>query len=138
MLRFMGMVEYFANTPTSTFGNFARALGGTNADIFAGDACPLADTAGSVNRVKCDKIGRTLPNTFGRRSSPLGGSFADVPSTPACLAPWAALPGLLPGSLRSLGRLLLGLGLAVLAMDAQAAEANCKCENCDARSQKWN
>jgi hypothetical protein len=74
----MVMVEYFANTPTCALGDFACALGGTDADILAGDSCTLANIASGVERVKCDQVARTFPNTLGRRPSALGGSFADV------------------------------------------------------------
>jgi hypothetical protein len=97
---FMVMVEYFANTPTCAPGDFACALGGADADIFAGDGPALGDIASGVERVKCDKAGGALPDTLGRRSSAFGRSFADLSRASTDVARGAALMGLLlPGGL---------------------------------------
>jgi hypothetical protein len=64
--------------------------------------------------VKGDKVARALPNPLGRRSSALGGSFANVPGAPADVATGAALVLPLGRSLRCVGRLRHGLGLAAL------------------------
>jgi hypothetical protein len=77
-LRLMGMVEYFANSPTCALGDFACTFGGSNANVLAGDCSAFADIAGRVEWVKCDKVACTLPNTLGRRTGALRGSFADV------------------------------------------------------------
>src|ERR1700733_10568512 len=92
-LRLMVMVEYFANSPTCAFGDFACALGGANADVFAGNGSAFADIASGVEWAKCDKVARTFPNTLGRRSSSLGGAFADVSCAFPDVATWAAFMG---------------------------------------------
>jgi hypothetical protein len=126
--RSMGMVEYFANTPASAFGNFACALSRADADVLAGNTCTLADIAGGVEWVQRNKVTRTFPNPFGRRSSALCGPFANVSGAPAYLATRAALLGLLPGSPRRIGSLWCRLGLAVLTEDILAADGNCECQ----------
>jgi hypothetical protein len=136
-MRLMVVVEYSANTPACTLGDFACALGGANADVLAGDACTFAHVANGVNRVKGDKIARTFPNTLGGRSSALGSSFADVTGALADIATGAALLGLpLGGGRRCVARLRRWLGLAVLAGGVLAPEDKCKCEQRNKRS--WN
>ncbi len=126
------MVEYFANSPTCALGDFAGALGGSYADVLAGDSCTFTDIAGGVDRVKGDKVGRTFANALGRRSSALGGSFTDVSGAPADVATGAALMGLLRGGrLRCAGRLRRGLGLAVLTERVLAADSKCECKQRD-------
>jgi hypothetical protein len=125
----MVMVEYFANSPTCALGDFACALGGSDADVFAGDGSAFGDIASGVDWVKCDKVARTFPNTLGRRSSALGGSFADVSGTLTDVATWAALMGLLlRRRLRCVGMLRRGLGLAVLTGGVLAPDGKCECE----------
>jgi hypothetical protein len=149
----MVMVEYPANTPASSLGDFACALGGAHADIFAGDGCTLAHIASGVKRVKGHQVASTFPNPLGCRSSALGGSFAnvsraltDVATGAALLVLWSGrLPGggrllggrwlwgrwLLGGWLRRVGRLRRGLGLAVLPGSILAAEDKHECEEPD-------
>jgi hypothetical protein len=128
----MVMVEYFANSPTCTLGNFACALGGADSDVLAGNGSAFADIASGVEWVKCDKIACTLPNTLGRRSGTLGGSFADVPGASTDVATWAALLRLvLGGRLRCIGMLRRGLSLAVLTAGVQAADGKRECEKRD-------
>ena len=130
----MVMVEYFANSPTCALGDFACALGGADADVFAGDGSAFADIASGVDWVKCDQVARTFSNTLGRRSSALGGSFADVSGTLTDVATWAALMGLLLRSrLRRVGMLRRGLGLAVLTGGVLAPDGKCECEERDER-----
>ena len=131
-LRLMVMVEYFANSPTCAFGDFACALGGANADVFAGNGSAFADIASGVEWVKCDKVARTFPNTLGRRSSSLGGAFADVSCAFPDVATWAAFMGLLLGGrLRCVGMLRLGWGLAVLTGGVLAADGKRECKERD-------
>ena len=121
------MVEYLANSPPCALGDFARALHSADADVLAGHGCALADIARSIERVKRDKIARTLPNPLGRRPSALGGSFADVSCTPAEIATGAGLPGLsVSGSLRCPSSLRWGLGLAVLTRSVLPPEGKCE------------
>jgi hypothetical protein len=144
----MVMVEYSANTPARSLGDFACALGGANADVLTGNGCTLADIASGVEWVKGDKVARTFANPLGRRSSALGGSFADVSRALTDVAAGAALAvlrlggwllggggllggGLLGGWLRCVGRLRRGLGLAVLTGGILAAEDKHECEEPD-------
>jgi hypothetical protein len=90
----MVMVEYPANTPTCAFGNFACSLGGTNADVLAGDGCTLSDIAGGVEGVEGNEIARTFPDTLGRCSGAFGGPFANVSGAAANVTAGAALLGL--------------------------------------------
>lgn len=130
-LRFMVMVEYFANSPTCALGDFACALGGADSDVLAGNGSAFADIARGVEWVKCDKVARTFPDTLGCRSSAFGGSFAYVSGAPTYVATGAALMGLLLGGrLRCLG-LRRGLGLAVLTGGVLARDGKCKCEERD-------
>jgi hypothetical protein len=123
----MVMVEYFANSPTGALGDFARALGGADADVLAGDSCTLADIARGIDGMKCNKVGRTFPDPLGRRTSALGSSFADVSGATADLTPGAALMRLPLGRrLRSVGGLRRRLGLAVLTASVLAAEDKCE------------
>jgi hypothetical protein len=135
----MVMVEYFANTPACSLGDFARALGRANADILASSHCSFAHIASGVEWVKGDQVARTFPNPFGCRSGALGGSLADVSSPFTDLAAGAALLALLLGGrllgagwrlgcgrLRCVRRLRRGLGLALLTGYVLAVE--CKYE----------
>jgi hypothetical protein len=110
----MAMVEYLANAPTCALGYFACSLGGTDANVFAGDDCTLSDIASGVDGVEGDEIASTFPNTLSRCSGTLGGPFADVSGTAADVAAGTALLGL-GGRLGCFGRLRRGLGLGVLA-----------------------
>jgi hypothetical protein len=133
-LRLMVMVEYFANSTTCAFGDFACALGSANADVFAGNGSAFGDIASGVEGVKCDKVACTFPDPLGRRSSALGGSFADVSGTPTDIATRAGLMGLLfSGRLRCVGMLRLGWGLAILTWGVLAGDGKRQCKERD----KW-
>ena len=124
-MRLMVVVEYFPNSPASALGDFACALGSSDADVLASDSSPFADIASRVEWVKCDKVARTFSNTLGRCSGALGGSFADVSSTPTGIATGAALMGRLCGRLRCVrrvGRLRWGLRLHALTGGVLAAD----------------
>jgi hypothetical protein len=129
------MVKQFADAPSSPLGDFARTLGGADADILARHACTLAHIARGVERVKCRKIARTFPNSLRRSSCALGGSFADISSAPADVATRAGWMSLsLTGRRRCAGRLrcacrLRGLlGLAVLSQGVLAPGSKCESE----------
>jgi hypothetical protein len=126
----MVMVEQFANSPPCALGDFACALHSADADILTGHGRALADVAGGIERVKRDKVARTLPNSPGRRPSALGGSFADVSGAPADIATGAGLLGLLLGGiLRCTGRLRRRLGLAVLTRGVLTPDGECESKN---------
>jgi len=116
-LRLVAMVEYFANAPACSLGDFACSLGCAGTDVLAGDDCTLADIAGGVDGVEGDEIARTFPDTLGRCSGALGGTFADVSGTAADVAARAALLGL-GGWLGCFGGLRLGI-LAGGVLDAE-------------------
>jgi hypothetical protein len=48
------VVENFANAAACAFGNFACSLGGTDADVFAGNRCTLSNVAGGVQGMQGD------------------------------------------------------------------------------------
>jgi hypothetical protein len=123
----MMMVEYFANSSTCAFGDFACALGGADADVLARDGAAFADIAGSIEWVKRHEVAGAFAHSLGRCSGALAGSFADVSRAPADVATGAALMGLLPGCLRCCGRLRFGLRLVVLTGCILAAEFKCEC-----------
>jgi hypothetical protein len=155
----MVMVEYPANTPARALGDFPCALGGAYADVLPSHSSTLAHIASGVERVKGHQVTRTLPYPLGGRSGALGGSFADVPRTMTDITPRAGLPllrgggrrlgrrrlggrllgrGLLSGWLlrrrwRCVGRLLRGLGLAILTGGFLAAEDKYECEKHDGK-----
>jgi hypothetical protein len=122
-LPLMVMVEYFPNSPACALGDFACALAGADADVFAGDGSALADIAGGFAWVKCGKVARTFPNTLARRSSALGGSFADVSSAVTDVATGAGWM-----RLRCASGLRRGLGLVVLTRGVLAADGKCERE----------
>ena len=126
------VVEYFANSPTCAFGDFACALCGADADVLAGNGSAFPDIASGVEGVKRDKVARTFPNTLGRRSSAFGGSFTDVSGASTDVATWATLMGLLHGGrLRCAGMLRRGLDLAILPASVLAADGKCESEQRD-------
>jgi hypothetical protein len=128
----MVMVKYLANTATCPLGDFACALGGADTDVLAGVSSAFADIAGGFGWMQCDKVARAFANTLGGRSSALARSFADVSGASADVATGAGLMGLLIGGrLRRAGRLLRGLGLAVLTSGIQAEDSKCECEGSD-------
>jgi hypothetical protein len=110
----MAMVEYFANTPTCSLGDLSSSLGGTVADVLAGDDCTFSNIASSVKGVEGDEIARTFSDALGCGSSALGSSFACVAYAAAYVASGAALLGL--------GRWLgcCGLRLGILPKDTLA------------------
>jgi hypothetical protein len=116
------MVEYPADTPACSFGNFAGSLGSANAYVLTGDSCTFSNIAGGVERVQRNQIARTFPDTLGRRTSALGSPFANVSSTAAYVTAGAALLGL-GLRLRYFGGLLRRLGLSALAQGVRAAES---------------
>ena len=73
-LRLMVMVEYFANSPTCAFGDFACALGGANADVMAAaleviNADPAVKSIfvnifGGITRV--DEVAKGIIEAMGR------------------------------------------------------------------------
>jgi hypothetical protein len=128
----MVMVKYLANTATCPLGDFACALGGADTDVLAGVSSAFADIAGGFGWMQCDKVARAFANTLGGRSSTFAGSLADVSGASADVATGAGLMGLLIGGrLRRAGRLLRGLGLAVLTSGIQAEDSKCECEGSD-------
>jgi hypothetical protein len=80
--RFVVMVEYFADTPARTLGNFSCALGCADTDVLPGDHCAPANIRGSADGVKRGKVDRTFPYTFTRGFSTFGGALADVSPWP--------------------------------------------------------
>jgi hypothetical protein len=117
------MVKYLANAPTCALGYFPRSLGGANPDVLAGNDRTLSDIAGSVKRVKGDKIGCAFPDTLGCGTGTLGGPFADISCAAANVATGTAMVvlrlGVRPGSV---GWLRRRLGLAVLGGGVLAAD----------------
>jgi hypothetical protein len=82
----MAMVEYLANAPTCALGYFACSLGGTDANVFAGDDCTLSDIASGVDGVEGDEIASTL-------AAPLPTSPAPLPTSPPGLRCWGWVGG---------------------------------------------
>jgi hypothetical protein len=74
----MVMVEYLADTPARTLGNFACALGCADSDVFAGDHCALSNIGGGADGVKRSKVDRTFPYALGCRSGAFGSTLADI------------------------------------------------------------
>jgi hypothetical protein len=93
----MVVVKDFADSAAGALGDFAGAFGRADADILSGNHRTLANIAGGVDRMKCDKVTRTFANPFGRSSCTLGSSLSDVTGTLACLGTWTALMRLLFG-----------------------------------------
>jgi hypothetical protein len=119
-LLLMAMVEYLANPPACSLGDFACSLGCADTDVLAGDDRTLSYIAGGVDRVKGDEIARTFPDTLGRCSGALGSAFANVSGAASDVAAGAALLGL-GGWLRCFSG-LSGLRLGILAGGALAAD----------------
>jgi hypothetical protein len=134
----MVMVEQLADSPPCPLGDFACAFDSADTDVLASHGCALAHIAGGIERVKRDKVARTLPNPLGRRSSALGRSFANVSRAPADISTGAGLLGLplarsLPGISRlgCTGRLRRRLSLAVLTGGVQSPDRKCESEKHD-------
>ena len=125
----MVMVKYFPNTPASTLGDLACAFRGAYTDVLARHRTPFADIAGGVERVKCHKVACTFPNTLGCCSSTFGGSFADISGALTDVSTGTALMALpRGGSLRCVGGLRCGLGLAVLTGSTLDTDGKCECQ----------
>jgi hypothetical protein len=74
----MVMVEYFADSPARTLGNFACTLGRADTNVLAGDDCAFPNIGSGADRVKRGKVDRTFPYAFSRGSSAFGGALADI------------------------------------------------------------
>lgn len=79
----MAMVEDLADAATCSLGDFAGALGGTDANVLARDGCAFADIAGSGAGMKGDEIAGTFANALGCGSGSFGGAFADIAGSAA-------------------------------------------------------
>jgi hypothetical protein len=118
----MVMVEYLANPPTCSLGDLSSSLGGTDADVLAGDDCTFSNIARGVEGVEGDEIARTFSDSLGCCSSALGGTFASVAYAAGNVPAGSALLGL-SGWLGGIGGLR---GLSVLAGGVLAAEGEDK------------
>ena len=97
----MTVVEDFADAATCALGDFACALGGTDADVLAGNTRAFANVPGSVEGVEGDEVARAFADAFGRSSSSFGGALSDVARSAADVTTGATGLGLhLRGSLR--------------------------------------
>ena len=108
----MAVVEDLADASTCAFGDFACALGGTDAYVLSGDACALAYVAGGVDGVEGNEVAGAFADALGCGSGSLGGVFADVAGSAANVA---------TGTTGLLGLRLSGRGLRVLGRDALGA-----------------
>ena len=82
----MAVMEDLADAATCAFGDFACALGGTDAYVLSGDACALADVAGGVDGVVSDEILSSFLNCGPRNFSGWGmWRFAGVFAKNRCL-----------------------------------------------------
>jgi hypothetical protein len=116
----MAVVEDFADAATCALGDFACALGGSDADVLSGDACALADVARGVDGVEGDEIAGTFADALGCGSGSLGGALADVSGSAADITAGAAGLGL---GLRLGGGLgWSGVRLGVLSGNALAGD----------------
>jgi hypothetical protein len=107
----MTVVEDLADAATCAFGDFACALGGTDAYVLSGDACALADVAGGVDGVEGHEVAGAFADALGCGSGSLGGVLADIAGSAAYVAAGAT----------GLGLCLSGRGLRVLGRDALGA-----------------
>jgi len=120
----MAMVEDLADAATCALGDFACALGGTDADVPSGNGCSFADVACGVEGVEGDEIAGAFADALGCGSGSLGSALADVAGSAADVTAGAAGLGLWLGvSLdRGLGWggwILGGLRANVLAADGE-------------------
>jgi hypothetical protein len=118
----MTVVEDFADAATCALGDFARALGGTDADVLAGDACAFTNVFRGSSGVEGDEIAGAFADAFGSRSGSLGGALADVAGSAADVTAGAAGLGRglrLRGGLRWGGWVLRILGANVLGADGE-------------------
>jgi hypothetical protein len=118
----MAMVEDFADAATGALGDLACALGGTDADVLAGDACTFADVFRGSNGMEGDEIAGAFADALGCRSGSLGGALADVAGSAADVTAGAAGLGrglLLGGGLGWGGWVLGVLGANVLGADGE-------------------
>jgi hypothetical protein len=112
----MAMVEDFADAAACALGDFACALGSTDAHVLAGDSCALADVAGSIDGVEGDEIACAFADALRRGSGSFGGALAYVAGSAADVTAGAAGLGLL---LRLGGCGLAGLGDRALGADGE-------------------
>ena len=114
----MAVVEDFADAATCALGDFTCALGGTDADVLAGDACTFADIAGGVDGVESDEIAGAFADALGCLSGSFRGALAYVSGSAADVTAGAAGLGLGRGLRLSWG----GGVLVVLGGDALGAD----------------
>jgi hypothetical protein len=114
----VAVVEDFADAATCSLGDFACSLSRTDACVLSGDACTLADVAGSVDGVKSDEIACAFADARGCGSGSLGGALADVARSAAYVT--AGAPGL--GLWRSLSLCGWWCGLGALGGDVLAGD----------------
>jgi hypothetical protein len=117
----MAMVEDFADAATCAFGDLACALGGSDADVFASDACTFAYVSGGVEGVEGDEIASAFADALACGSDSFAGPLADVACSAADVTAGAAGWGLWR-SLRLGGRLRWGgsgLGGDALGVDGE-------------------
>ena len=115
----MAVVEDFADAATGALSDFACALGGTDADVLAGDTCAFADIFRGSGGVEGDEIAGAFADALGCLSGSLSSALADVAGSAADVTSGAAGLGLGRGlSLRGgLGWSLGVLGENVLGAD---------------------
>jgi hypothetical protein len=90
----MAVVEDFADTATCALGDFACALGGTDTDVLACDACAFADVFRGSSGVEGDEIAGAFADALGCRSGSLGSALADVAGSAAYVTAGASGLGL--------------------------------------------
>jgi hypothetical protein len=118
----MAVVEDFADAAACALGDFACALGGTDADVLAGGACALADVLRGSYGVEGDEIAGAFADALGCLSGSFASPLADVAGSAADVTAGAAGLGVDRGL-----RLGGGLGwggwvLGVLGVDVLGAE----------------
>ena len=90
----MAVVEDLADAATCTLGDFPCALGGTDADVLAGDARAFADVACSFGGVESDEIAGAFADALGCLSGSFSSALADVAGSAAHVTAGAAGLGL--------------------------------------------
>jgi hypothetical protein len=86
----MAVVEDFADAATCALGDFACALSGTDAYVFAGDARAFTDVACGVGGMEGDEIAGAFADALGCLSGSLGSPLADVAGSAADVTAGAA------------------------------------------------
>jgi hypothetical protein len=94
LLVVMAVVEDLADPATCALNDFACALGGTDADVFAGDACAFADVFRGPGGVEGGEIAGAFADAFGCRSCSFSSALADVAGSAADVTARAAGLGL--------------------------------------------